>query len=173
MAVRSPGARAAYVVARGASELNSDSGSIRVKDALHVGRALRLVWNAAPGWTIISGVIAVGQGLLPLVGLVPPEPHRERCHEGIAAQDKGAAFGHVAVLIVLAGVVGLVTAALKSLSTLTSQAMGQVVTDHVSDVVHSKSIAVDLEYYENSRYYDVLHRAQQEVPPGPCLSSTI
>ena len=86
---------------------------------------------------------------------------------GIAASDKGAAFRHVAFLIVLAGVVGLVTAALKSLSTLTSQAMGQVVTDHVSDVVHSKSIAVDLEYYENSRYYDVLHRAQQEAPTRP------
>ena len=54
---------------------------------------------------------------------------------------------------------------------LTSQAMGQVVTDHVSDVIHAKSIAVDLEYYENSRYYDVLHRAQQEAPTRPCASS--
>ena len=45
--------------------------------------------------------------------------------------------------------------------------MGQVVTDHVSDVIHSKSIAVDLEYYENSAYYDTLHRAQQEAPYRP------
>ena len=45
--------------------------------------------------------------------------------------------------------------------------MGQVVTDHVSDIIHSKSIAVDLEYYENSRYYDTLHRAQQEAPYRP------
>ena len=49
---------------------------------------------------------------------------------------------------------------MRSLGTLTSEAMGQVVTDHVSDIIHSKSLAVDLEYYENSKYYDVLHRAQ-------------
>ncbi len=45
--------------------------------------------------------------------------------------------------------------------------MGQVVTDHVSDVIHSKSMVVDLEYYENSRYYDSLHRAQQEAMSRP------
>ena len=39
-----------------------------------------------------------------------------------------------------------------------------MVTDHVSDVIHSKSIAVDLEYYEHPTYYDALHRAQQEAP---------
>ncbi len=37
----------------------------------------------------------------------------------------------------------------------------------MSDLIHAKSIAVDLEYYENSRYYDVLHRAQQEAPYRP------
>jgi ATP-binding cassette subfamily B protein len=42
-----------------------------------------------------------------------------------------------------------------------------VVTDHISDIIHAKSIEVDLEYYENSRYYDVLHRAQQEAPYRP------
>ena len=45
--------------------------------------------------------------------------------------------------------------------------MGQVVTDHVSDLIHAKSIAVDLEYYENSAYYDALQRAQQEAPCRP------
>jgi ATP-binding cassette, subfamily B, bacterial len=128
---------------------------------------VRLVWTAAPGWTVISAAIAIGQGLLPLVGLFLLNHIVNAIRFGITASDKGAAFRHVAFLIVLAGVVGLVTAALKSLGTLTSQAMGLVVTDHVSDVVHSKSIAVDLEYYENSRYYDVLHRAQQEAPTRP------
>ena len=35
------------------------------------------------------------------------------------------------------------------------------------DIIHTKSVAADLEYYENSRYYDVLHRAQQEAPYRP------
>ncbi len=142
---------------------------MRLKDALHFGRAVRLVWSAAPGWTIVSAAMAIAQGLLPLVGLFLLNHIVNAIRFGMVASDKGAAFRQVAFLIVLAGVVALVTAALKSLGTLTSQAMGQVVTDHVSDVVHSKSIAVDLEYYESSRYYDVLHRAQQEAPTRPML----
>jgi ATP-binding cassette subfamily B protein len=35
------------------------------------------------------------------------------------------------------------------------------------DILHAKSIEVDLEYYENSQYLDTLHRAQQEAPFRP------
>ena len=128
---------------------------------------MRLVWSAAPGWTVVSAVMAIGQGLLPLLGLLLLKFIVNDVMKGITAPDKGASFRHILLLIIFAGVVGLVSAALKSLGTLTSQAMGQVVADYVSDIVHSKSIAVDLEYYENSRYYDVLHRAQQEAPTRP------
>jgi ATP-binding cassette subfamily B protein len=35
------------------------------------------------------------------------------------------------------------------------------------DVIHARSIAVDLDYYENPRYQDTLHRAQQDAPYRP------
>jgi ATP-binding cassette subfamily B protein len=34
-------------------------------------------------------------------------------------------------------------------------------------LIHAQSIAVDLEYYEDSSYYDTLHLAQQEAPYRP------
>ena len=37
----------------------------------------------------------------------------------------------------------------------------------MGDILHAKSIEVDLEYYENPKYYDALHRAQQEAPYRP------
>jgi ATP-binding cassette, subfamily B, bacterial len=42
-----------------------------------------------------------------------------------------------------------------------------VLADRMYEVVHAKSTELDLEYYENSRYYDTLHRAQQEAPLRP------
>ena len=41
------------------------------------------------------------------------------------------------------------------------------VTDHVSDLIHAKSIAVDLDFYENPAFHDTLHRAQSEAPYRP------
>jgi ATP-binding cassette subfamily B protein len=85
----------------------------------------------------------------------------------LGAAAEAAAFRHVAFLIVLAAIVGLVMAAARSAAMLVTEAQTQVVTDFVSDLVHSKSIEVDLQYYEDSKYYDLLQRAQQEAPYRP------
>lgn len=134
---------------------------------LHLGRTLRLVWRISPGWTVATIVLAVIQGVLPLAGLYMIQLIVNAVTSGLQATDKGAAFTQVAWFIVIAGLIGLASALARSVSMLVSEAQGQVVTDYISDLIHSQSIAVDLEYYENSRYYDVLHRAQQEAPFRP------
>ncbi len=139
----------------------------KLRDALHLGAAVKLVWRAAPGWTVLSVALAVVQGILPLLAVYLMKLIVDAVTQGITAADHAAAFRTAAYYILLAAVVGLATALLRSLGTLVGEAMGQVVTDHVSDIIHSKSIAVDLEYYENSKYYDALHRAQQEAPSRP------
>ena len=48
-----------------------------------------------------------------------------------------------------------------------SEAQGQRVADHVAEILHAQSLSLDLEYYDDARYYDVLHRAQQEAPYRP------
>jgi len=138
-----------------------------VHSVLHLGRTLRLVWRIAPGWTVATVALAVVQGVLPLAGLYMIQLIVNAVSDGLNAVDKSAAFREVAWLIVIAGVIGLASALARSISTLVSEAQGQVVTDHMSDLIHSQSMAVDLEYYENSKYYDVLHRAQQEAPYRP------
>jgi ATP-binding cassette subfamily B protein len=139
----------------------------RLKDALHIGGAMRLVWDAAPGWTVLNVAMAVVQGVLPLLSVGLLGLIIGAVTEGMTSADHAAAFRKAALYIALAAAVGLVTALMRSLGALVTEAMGQVVTDHVSDLIHSKSLAVDLEYYENSKYYDVLHRAQQEAPTRP------
>ena len=139
----------------------------RLKEALHIRQALRLVWDAAPGWTILSTTIAVIQGALPLLSVYLMKLIVDAVTSGIASPDHAAAFRRAAVYVALAAAAGFAAALMGSLGTLVTEAMGQVVTDYVSDLIHAKSLAVDLEYYESARYYDVLHRAQQEAPSRP------
>jgi ATP-binding cassette subfamily B protein len=42
-----------------------------------------------------------------------------------------------------------------------------LVTDHIQEILHAKSVEVDLEYYENFQYYEVLHRAQNQAISRP------
>jgi len=74
----------------------------------------------------------------------------------VAASDQDATFGPVALLIGLTGAVALASTLCSSLAGLVRTAQAQTVTDHVYSLLHAKAIEVDLEYYENSEYYDTL-----------------
>ncbi len=134
---------------------------------LRLGRALKLVWSVAPGWTAASVALTILQGVLPLAAVWLLKLIVDAIARGITESDHSAAFRHVALLIGLAAVVGLAAVIMRSLGALTDQILGRAVTDHVTDLIHAKSVAVDLEYYENPEYHDALYRAQQEAPFRP------
>jgi len=136
---------------------------------MRIGRALRLVWSISPRLTVASVALMVLQGLLPLATIYLMKLIVDAVTAGITGPDRAAAFQHVAFLIAIAAVVGLVAAGARSLSAIVDQALGQSVTDHVCDLIHSQSVAVDLEYYENPRYHDALYRAQAEAPYRPMM----
>lgn len=140
-------------------------GSIR--KTFRLGRAVRLVWRNAPGWTLVNFVLILAQGLLPLAALVLLKRVVDAAVAGFAAADKRAAFHEVLVTILLAGAVALLIALCRSLAEMASEAQSLAVTDAVSDALHAQSVAVDLGYYEEAAYFDTLHRAQQEAPFRP------
>jgi ATP-binding cassette subfamily B protein len=134
---------------------------------LHIGRALSLLWKATPGWTLVSTLLLLLQAALPLLQLYLMKLTVDAVTAGIITSDKAAATGHVALLIAFMGASVLAASILSAAAKIVSQAQAQIVTDHVQEILHEKSVAVDLEYYENSHFYDTLHRAQLEAPHRP------
>jgi len=149
--------------------MTAPAESVRPKilRALQLGRALRFVWQSAKGWTVASGILLVVQGVLPLLPLYLMKRIVDAATAGLTAPDKGAVFGQVLLLVVLMGAATLAGAFFRSIAGLVGEAQSLAVTDHMSDVLHAKSVDVDLEYYESAHYYDTLHRAQREAPYRP------
>lgn len=137
----------------------------RLRETMRVGPALKLIWESAPRWTVVSAALVVVQSVLPLAALYL----MKLVVDGVAEAATGGAdgFGRILLLIGLVALVGLLTAGARSLAALASEAQGHLVTDHVLGILHRKSVEVDLEYYEDSRYHDTLHRAQNEAPFRP------
>jgi ATP-binding cassette, subfamily B, bacterial len=138
-----------------------------IHQALRIDRAIRLVWGSAPGWTFLNILLVTVQGLLPLVGLYLMKLIIDSVTTGLSSPDETAAFHQVFYWIILAAGVALITALCRSLGELTGETQSQILTDSVSDLLHAQSITIDLEYYEDPRFYDTLHRAQQEAPYRP------
>jgi ATP-binding cassette subfamily B protein len=132
-----------------------------------LGRAVKFVWQSAKGGTIIHGILVVVQGVLPLLPLYLMKLMIDAVTAGMAAVDKGPAFRHVLWLVGLMAASTLFTYLIRLLAGIVREWQGFKVTDHMNDVLLTKSIEVDLEYYESAYYYDTLHRAQREAPTRP------
>jgi len=134
--------------------------------ALQLKYVLRLVWQSAPGWTLASGLLILITGTLPLVTLYLMKLIVDSVNAGVASAGKGD-FGRILVLIVLSGCVALVTVISQSASKVVNEVQSAIISDHVQELLHAKSVKVDLEYYENSEYYETLHIAQNQAISRP------
>ncbi|WP_179072999.1 ABC transporter ATP-binding protein [Nostoc sp. C057] len=153
----------------------------KIQQSLRILPALRLVWNSSPRLTIALVALLVIQGLLPLLSLYLTKLIVDTIAASVNVADKGAAFSRVLLLLGFFVAITLVTTLCSSLTELVYAAQSQQLTDYMQNVLHAKSVEVDLEYYENAEYYDALQRAQKKAPSRPgqilhrlawlCLSS--
>jgi ATP-binding cassette subfamily B protein len=141
--------------------------SLKILETLRLGYALRLVWQSSPFWTIARVMLSMAQGIIPLLSLYVMKLVVDAISTGVNASNKGEAFSQVAILIGLGGGLALVGNMCNSLGELVNQVQSQLFTDHMYGLLHSKAIEIDLEYFENSQYYDTFHRAQSEASFRP------
>jgi ATP-binding cassette, subfamily B, bacterial len=149
--------------------MTGDAPSItqRVKTVLRLERALHFVWQFAPRWTLVNVALVFAQGALPLAALYLMKRIVDAVTASMATADRAAGLQQVALWIALAAAVAILNTVTHALGDYASQAQSLQVTDGVADILHAQSIAVDLEYYEDPRYYDTLHRAQREASSRP------
>ncbi len=139
----------------------------KFRELIQLRRALNLVWESAPGWTIASLVLMVVQALLPLAVLYLVKLTIDAVTAGVTAPDQAAAMREILFLLFLAGLATMLNTVCGAISNIVHEYQGQLVTDHVTDIIHRQSAAVDLAYYEDSRYHDTFYRAQQLAPYRP------
>jgi ATP-binding cassette, subfamily B, bacterial len=139
----------------------------QMAQALHLLPAFRLVWQSSPRWMVARIGTLILQGILPLVSLFLLKLIIDQVALNTAAVDKSVAFQQVLLLLLLLGGVMLLASAVTSIADLISTAQAQRVSDFMQNLLLEKSVAADLEYYENAQYYDTLQRAQQEAPFRP------
>lgn len=131
-------------------------------------QAVQLVWRSSRLWMVSGIVLMVVQGLLPLAGLYLMKQLFDLF--SVAVTDEGSSsqlFERALWIIGFAALVSIGEAAFRSLASVVEKHQAEDVTAYVTDVLHAKSIEADLAYYENSGFFDTLHRAQQQAPYRP------
>ncbi|MBZ0301877.1 MAG: ABC transporter ATP-binding protein/permease [Anaerolineae bacterium] len=133
-----------------------------LRAARQITRALRLVWQAAPGWTAATIVLLFAQGLLPVVSLYLMKLMLDAITAALGSADPEASFQQVVVLIAVAGGVALANILARDAYQVVSGMHSRLVIDSIFHQMHGQAARIDLEFYENAEYYDVFFRAKTE-----------
>ena len=138
---------------------------LRIKTVFQLRRSLSIVWRYAAGWTAVNAVLVFIQGLFPVAAFYLMKQIVDTVTMYIDSPgQENQNYSWLMLWVVLAALVALFAALSRSFGEYTSSAQSLTLSDKVADLLHEKSHSVDLAYYENSSYYDTLHRAQEEAP---------
>ena len=132
---------------------------------VHLKQILGFVWQASPKAVLFLTVLVFIQGFFPLAMLYLIKLIVDQA--GIAIASMGEGLDKVLILVGIAAAIGMLRIVCQQISGFASETLSLNVSDYIYDVLHKKSIKVDLEFYENPSYFDTLHRAQMEGPHRP------
>jgi ATP-binding cassette subfamily B protein len=131
-----------------------------------LARALRLVWRAAPGWTVAWAILLLVQGFLPVATVYLTRPLINGIVAGVRS---GGNWRPIFAPAVLMAIVLLLSELLQGVTNWVRTAEAELVQDHITALIHRKSIAADLAFYESPDFYDHLHRARNEAGSRPMV----
>ncbi len=146
--------------------MNTDArGPSRLLDITPLRQGLALVWQSGRGWAAAQIVLLVLASVVPLLALYLTKEIIDTVARALSGGPHDV--GRLTTLVALAGCVAIAATGLRLLSSLVTEVQGTRLSDRVQEILHQKSVEVDLEFYENPEYHDTLHRAQMEAPYRP------
>ncbi|MCA9887280.1 MAG: ABC transporter ATP-binding protein [Anaerolineae bacterium] len=132
----------------------------------HIVDMLRIMWDCAAKWLIAAVVLVVAQSFFPLAALYVTKLVFDQVSAYFTA-DATLVLSDILGYVALLGVMVLLSNLSRLLLDFVFDTMTQIVTDHIYDLLHHKAIEIDLEFFENRDYFDMMYRAQEEVAHRP------
>lgn len=132
--------------------------------AFNVSRSVRLVWQAGRLLAVATIFLMACVGTLPLAGLWVVKLIVDTV---TAVGGSGGGFVTVLPLVGLAAILALANVVVNAIYGWVQAYQSQLISERVISELHQKAIGLDLSFFENSEFYDTLHRAMAEGPYRP------
>ncbi|NNF04547.1 MAG: ABC transporter ATP-binding protein [Rhodothermales bacterium] len=126
-------------------------------------RALGLIWESTRGWTVAWAACLVIQGVLPAITIYLTKVIIDTANEAIGGGLSWENVEPVAIPAAIMGAALLIGQILSGLIGWIRTAQGELVQDHIKNLIHDKAASVDLEFYETPEYFDEMERANNQA----------
>jgi len=133
----------------------------------YFGQALSLVWCAARQWTIVWLILLILRGVLPVASVYLTRLVVDSLVDILGSGLDWLVIQPTLLWVGLLALTLLLNEGLNSLLSWVRTAQGELVGDHIYDLIHSQSIRLDLGFFETPEFYDQLHRARVDALNRP------
>ncbi len=133
----------------------------------YLPQTLHLIWTAAPGWMLAWMVMLLVQGGLPAATIYLTKLLVDGL---VVALDAPGSWENMRPVIVLAGLLAgslLLAELLQSAGEWVRTGQAEYIQDHLRRIIHQKSTAVDLAFYESPDFHDRLDRVRTDASTRP------
>ena len=133
----------------------------------YLPRTLRLIWAATRNLTLVWGILLVLQGLLPATAVYLTRPLVDSLVSAVNAGGSWESIRPALFLAVFMGGVLLLIELIQSANSWIRTAQAELIRDHLSALIHEKSVAADIAFYESPEYHDRLEQARNDLSSRP------
>ncbi|HOW41127.1 MAG TPA: ABC transporter ATP-binding protein [Bacteroidales bacterium] len=135
-------------------------------------KSLKLVRSSAPGWATANVFLSLLRSILPLLLLWLIKLLIDKI---TGASGSGQFTSEIIVLIILTASVYLIDEISADLSNMVRKNQSVKLESYMYDLLHRKSVQLDLINFERPEYFDILSRASAEAPwrPNSILNNVI
>lgn len=122
---------------------------------------MQLVWDCHPILTVVITLATLLQSLLPAAisyvsKLIVDSVVR-------ATQEPEEVWSIIIPVIALAAGIGAAEALIEQVRNLAQELLGNLLSNHINEMIVSHATTLDLSFYENPQFYDMLRRAREEA----------
>lgn len=133
----------------------------------YLPKAIVLVWSAARRWTVSWMALLVVQGLLPVAIVYLTKTLVDSLVVALGGNRTWQEIRPVLIVVLIMAGVMLFAECLRGITSWIRATQAELLKDHISGLIHERSVAADLAFYEWPEYYDHLHRAREEATHRP------
>ena len=133
----------------------------------YLPRAFKLVWQAAPRWTLAWMTLLVLQALVPVALVYLTRAMVDGLAMALGNEVSWVTLRRPLLLAALLGGAWLLSEALLAVGSWIRAVQSERAEDLIMDRIHIKCIEVDLDFYETPDHLDLFHRVRTEARHQP------
>lgn len=129
-------------------------------------RSVRLVWQSSPGYTVAGIILSLAASVLPLA-LVWLIKKLTDAVTAITAVDSPEGYAIALWTVIAIAVIYFLDESIAALGALVRKTQNYRLGKYMHNLLHSKSVSLDLRHFEDPSSWDTLSRASREAPFRP------